>query len=99
MSPTVLEHASVEDVQTMDVAIDAVTLRKRAMEILASLKHEKAEATRAASSNKRSDALVKATGRSVFDRAIADVERTLEVLDRALGGPVAEPAPIADRVR
>jgi hypothetical protein len=70
------------------------------MEILASLKRDKAEASRTASDSRRADALAKATGRSVFDRAIAEVERTLDVLDRHAGVPAVDGGtPLSDRVR
>ncbi len=85
MSPTTLVMPT-EDPPT--TAADAATLRKRAMEILATLKRDKAESARTAASDiRRGDALVRATGRSVFDRAIAEVERTLDLLDRASGVP------------
>lgn len=99
MSPITLAIPTIDAPETGSIAVDTSTLRKRATEILASLKRDKAEALRTATANRRGDALTKATGKSVFDRAIADVERTLDVLDRAQGMPTVETVSLSDRVR
>ena len=100
MSPTTLAPPAIEAPPSERIVIDAGTLKKRAMEILATLKRDKADSARAASAdNRRGDALVRATGRSVFDRAIADVERTLDVLDRAAASAPRDATPVVGRVR
>ncbi len=100
MSPTTLVPPAIEAPHSERIVIDAGTLKKRAMEILATLKRDKADSVRSASAdNRRGDALVRATGRSVFDRAIADVERTLDVLERASNGAPRDPTPVVGRVR
>jgi hypothetical protein len=100
MSPITLAPSTIDAPAAGGASVDTVILRKRAMEILASLKRDQAEATRTASESRRGDALAKATGRSVFDRAIAEVERTLDVLDRHSGVPAIDSgSPLSDRVR
>jgi len=100
MSPTTLESPAYEAPPSERIVNDAGTLKKRALEILASLKRDKADSARtAATDNRRGDALVRATGRSVFDRAIADVERTIDVLERAASGITVDQSHAATRTR